>query len=97
MTKKVDDNQKHNLEEALEQYVDSKLRGREPDLEELVKQYPGQEHLIRTKLGMLQQINNLFDSLAQTDESEFENTVVEHDLTGRKVGSFEIVEIIGQG
>jgi serine/threonine protein kinase/tetratricopeptide (TPR) repeat protein len=97
MTKKVDDNQKHNLEEALEQYVDSKLRGREPDLEKLVKQYPGQEHLIRAKLGKLQKINNLFDSLAQTDESEFENAEVEHDLVGRKVGSFEIVEIIGRG
>jgi serine/threonine protein kinase/tetratricopeptide (TPR) repeat protein len=97
MTRKVDDNQKHNLEEALEQYVDSKLRGRETDLEELVKQYPEQEHLIRARLGKLHKINSLFDSLAQTDESEFENTVVEHDFVGRKVGSFELVEIIGQG
>jgi len=97
MTRKVDDNQEHNLEEALEQYIDSKLRGQEPDLAELVKRYPEQEHLIIAKLGKLQKINNLFDSLAQTDESEFENAVVEHDLVGQKIGNFKIAEMIGRG
>ncbi|HCO95168.1 MAG TPA: hypothetical protein DIU00_14650, partial [Phycisphaerales bacterium] len=42
-------------------------------------------------------INNLFDSLVQTDESEFEDVVTEPNLVGRKIGSFEIVEMIGRG
>jgi len=97
MTRHVADNQKHTLKEALEQYVNSQLRGQEPDLEELVKHYPKHERQIRAKLGKLHKINNLFDSLVQADESDFEESLTEHDLVGRKVGNFEIAEMIGRG
>ena len=93
----IDDNQKHDLEEALEQFVNSQLRGQEHDLEELVKHFPKHERQIRAKLGKLHKINNLFDSLVQADESDFEESLTEHDLVGRKVGSFEITEMIGRG
>jgi serine/threonine-protein kinase len=39
----------------------------------------------------------LLDSLVQADESDFADTATGHDLVGQKVGSFEIVEIIGRG
>ncbi|MBL7144972.1 MAG: protein kinase, partial [Phycisphaerae bacterium] len=97
MTKFIDDNEKHTLEEALQQFVNSQLRGQEPDIEELVKQYPEHEHQIRTKLHKLLKINNLFDSLVKTDESDFEDITDEYDLVGQKVGTFKIVEIIGRG
>ena len=97
MTGYDDDNQKQTLKEALEQYVNSQLRGQEPDLEELVKHYPEHERQIRAKLGKLHRINNLFDSLVQADESDFEEATAEQALVGRKVGNFEITEMIGRG
>jgi hypothetical protein len=93
----VDDNQKHTLEEVLQQFVSSQLRGQEQDVEELVKHYPEYEHQIRKRLQKLHKINNLFDSLVQTDDSDFEDVVTEPDLVGRKIGSFEITEMIGRG
>ena len=93
----IDDNQKHTLEEALQQFVNSQLRGQEPDLEELVKHYPKHERQIRARLGKLHKINNLFDSLVQADESDFEEAAAGQELVGRKVGTFEIVEMIGRG
>ncbi len=43
----IDDNHKHALDKALEQFVDSQLWDKEPDIEEFVKQYPEYEHQIR--------------------------------------------------
>ena len=93
----IDENQKHVLEEALEQFVDSQLSGYEPNIEEFVKQYPEFEDQIRKRIRKLQKIDALFDSLVQVDESDFEDTVTGHELVGQKVGSFEIVEMIGRG
>ncbi len=39
----------------------------------------------------------MFDSLVQADQSDFESTPISEDLVGRKVGSFEIEEMIGRG
>jgi serine/threonine protein kinase/tetratricopeptide (TPR) repeat protein len=97
MDSNVGDNQKHTLEEALQQFVNLHLRGEVPDLEALVKNYPEHEQQIRKRLRKLNKINDLFDSLVQTDESEFEDTVAEQNLVGQTIGSFEITEMIGCG
>lgn len=97
MTELNDDNQDSSLDQAVQQFVDARLRGEQPDIGEFVKQYPGLEHQIREKIRNLQRINTLFDSLIQADESDFNETISNQDFIGRKVGSFEIVEMIGRG
>ncbi|HUU15636.1 MAG TPA: serine/threonine-protein kinase [Sedimentisphaerales bacterium] len=93
----IDENHKHALDEALEQFVDSHLWDKEPDIEEFVKQYPEYEHQIRKRIRKLRKINNLFDSLVQADEGEFEDAMTGEKLVGQKIGGFEIEEIIGRG
>jgi serine/threonine protein kinase len=97
MTKPIDDNQKHIIDEAVQLFVDAQLLGQEPNIDEFVKQYPDLEQQIRQKIQNLLKIDTLFDSLVQADESEFESTIVAEDLSGRKVGFFEIIEVIGRG
>ena len=97
MAKHIDDNQNKSIEEAMEQFVDSQLWEQEPDVDELVKQYPEFEHQIRKRIRKIQKIHALFDSLVQADESDFEDAATGQDLVGQKVGSFEIVEVIGRG
>jgi serine/threonine protein kinase len=93
----IDDNQKDIIKEAVRQFVDAQMQGQQPDLDEFVKKYPGLDSKIREGITELQKINALFDSLVQADESDFEDAVTGQDLIGRKVGSFEIVEMIGRG
>jgi serine/threonine protein kinase len=93
----VDDNQNSALEEALQQFVNSQLRGEEPDIDEFAKRYPEFEDQIRKRIGKLRRIDTLLDSLVQTDESDFEDITDEYDLVGKNVGSFKIEEIIGRG
>ncbi|MHC4518452.1 MAG: protein kinase domain-containing protein, partial [Planctomycetota bacterium] len=97
MTGPKDDNQQSTLDQAVQQFVDARLRGEQPDIDEFVKQYPDLERQIREKIRNLQRINTLFDSLVQADESDFEDTAAGEELVGRKVGSFAIVEMIGRG
>jgi len=92
-----DDNQKHTLEEALQQFVNAQMQGRGADIEEFVKRYPEYEPQIRKRIRKLHKINNLFDSLVQVDVSDLEETTPVPDLAGRKIGSFEITEMIGRG
>ena len=49
MTKFIDNNEKHTLEEALQQFVNSQLRGEEPDIDEFVEHYPEFEDQIRKR------------------------------------------------
>jgi len=97
MSGTIDDNQESTIEEAVRQFVEAKLKGRELDIDDFVKCYPGLEHQIKENIQELQKINTLFDCLTQVEDSDFEDAVPERELVGRKVGSFEIVEIIGRG
>ncbi len=92
-----DKKQEHGFKEAIRQFVEMRLLGKEPDIEKLVSKYPEFEHEIRRKLREFHKVDSLFDSLVQADESDFDATVTGHDLTGRKVGAFEITEMIGRG
>ncbi|MCP4259282.1 MAG: protein kinase [Planctomycetes bacterium] len=93
----VDENQENVIEEAARQFVDAKWQGREPDIEELVKKHPQLEHQIRQRIQDIKKIDTLFDSLVQTDKSDFEDAATGQDLVGRKIGGFEIVKVIGRG
>jgi serine/threonine protein kinase len=97
MTGLNDDNKESSLDKAVQQFIDARLRGEQPDIEEFVRQYPELEHQIKQKILNLQRINTLFDSLVQADESDFVETASGQVLVGQKLGSFEIVEIIGRG
>jgi len=97
MTGTIDDNQKDIIKKAVQDFVDAQLEGKEPDIDEFVKKYPGLDSKIREGIKELQKINALFDSLVQTDESDFEEAAAGQDLVGQKIGSFEIVEMIGRG
>jgi len=91
------DNQMAILEEALTRFVDECLQGKKPDVDEFVEQYPRCQAQLKERLHHLDQIDSLFDSLVRADEIEFAATATGHDLTGRKIGSFEIIEMIGRG
>jgi serine/threonine-protein kinase len=93
----VNDKQENTIEEAVRQFVDAKWQGKEPDIDEFVRQYPGLERQIRQSIQDVQKIDTLFASLVQADESDFENAAAGLELVGEKIGSFEIVEMIGRG
>ena len=97
MAAEINDNKTATLKEALQQFVDIYLRGQQPDIDEFVRQYPQHEAQLRKRIQDLREIDTLFDSIFQADGSEFEDVTAGHDLVGRKVGSFEIVELIGRG
>ncbi|NIS83244.1 MAG: protein kinase, partial [Anaerolineales bacterium] len=97
MAAQMNDNQAAVLEEALTRFVDVCLRGEQPDIDEFVGQYPEYEAQLKGRIQDLQEIDSLFDSLVHADESDFEDTATGHELVGQKVGSFEIVEMIGRG
>jgi serine/threonine protein kinase/regulator of sirC expression with transglutaminase-like and TPR domain len=97
MATHMNDNRAATLEEALNQFINMYLRGQKPNIDEFVERYPQCEVQLKKRIQDLHKINNLFDSLVQTDKREFEGVVDENNLVGRKVGSFEIIEIIGRG
>ncbi len=97
MANASNDDRTRSFEEAVWQFLAARLRGAAPDVEELVRKYPEFEDRIRRKVDEFQKVDSLFDSLVQAEESDFDVAASAHDLTGRKVGAFEIIEIIGRG
>jgi TolB-like protein/Flp pilus assembly protein TadD len=94
---KNNDNQSVIFKKALTRFVDECLQGKKPGIDEFVRQYPQCEDQLKKRIQDLKEIDFLFDTLFQADESEFKNTTDERDLVGKKVGSFEIKKIIGRG
>ena len=97
MATQMNDNQATILEEALTRFVDVCLQGEQPDIDEFVGQYPQYEAQLKERIQDLQEIDSLLDSLVQADESDFDGAMTVQSLVGQKIGSFEIVEIIGRG
>ena len=97
MSGEIDDNQKGIIKEAVQHFVDAQLQDQKPDIDEFVKKYPGLERQIRQSLQDVQKIDTLFASLVQADECDFEDAASGLELVGEKIGSFEIVEMIGRG
>ncbi|MHC4518325.1 MAG: serine/threonine-protein kinase, partial [Planctomycetota bacterium] len=97
MATPANDNRQDALEDAVRQFVDARWRGEEPDVDEFVREYPGLEDQIRQSIRDAQRIDTMFDSLVQADESDFEDVAAEQKLVGRRIGAFEIAEMIGRG
>ena len=95
MTEFPEHKSEKDIEQIVQQFVDAQLRGENPDIDEFVKQYPGLEDRIRQRIHNLREIDGLFASLMQPDDSDFQDTPTEHDLIGQKLGDFEIVKLIG--
>ncbi len=97
MVAREDDNEAAILDEALTRFVNVYVRGEKPDIDEFVRQYPQYQTLIRRRIESLREIDSLFDSLVRADEIDSAATATGHDLAGRKIGQFEIREMIGRG
>jgi serine/threonine protein kinase/tetratricopeptide (TPR) repeat protein len=97
MAPQMNDNQANLLEEALTRFVGVYFRGEQLDIDEFIGQYPQCKAQLKKRIQDLQEIDSLFDSLVQADESDFEDAMTNDDLIGRKVGSFEITKVIGRG
>jgi formylglycine-generating enzyme required for sulfatase activity/dienelactone hydrolase len=97
MTESLGDNQEHTPRKAVRQFIDAQLQGQEPDIDEFVRQYPEFENQIRQKVGNLQKIDTLFNSLVQANVDDFGDAATDQDLVGQTLGHFEIRELIGQG
>lgn len=94
---KPEHNSENIIEQAVQRFIDAQLQGKEPDLDEFVRQYPEFESQIRKRIRKLRQIDNLFDSLMQADDGDFGKAAPEYNLIGQKLGDFEILKMIGQG
>jgi serine/threonine-protein kinase len=90
-------NQIEMLDKIVQEFLAAQLRGEELALDEFVRLHPGIEKQIRQKVHNCQQVSSLFDSLREVDVSEFKHPKDEIDLIGKRLGSFEIIEIIGRG
>jgi serine/threonine protein kinase/tetratricopeptide (TPR) repeat protein len=97
MTQMTNNNQDKSIEEAVRQFVDAQSQGREPDIDEFVKQYPQLERKLRKRIRNLEKINALFDSIVHADESDFADITKGDNLIGRKLGQFEVMKMIGRG
>ncbi|UCF15653.1 MAG: protein kinase [Phycisphaerales bacterium] len=97
MAKSAQQSQDNILEQAVQQFIDAQLQGQNPDIDEFVKQYLDIECQIRQRIQNLQQINDLFDCLVETNDGDNGNTLVGHDLVGQTLGDFEILEVVGKG
>jgi tetratricopeptide (TPR) repeat protein/serine/threonine protein kinase len=97
MTEPLDDSQKDALEKAVQQFIEAQLDGRQLDIEEFVRQYPGLEDQIRQRICDLQEIDGLFSGLMDTDGSDSGSRAAGHDLVGTKLGDFEALRLIGTG
>jgi serine/threonine protein kinase/tetratricopeptide (TPR) repeat protein len=95
MAEQTNNNETVTLKEALQRFVEAYFQGQQLDIDEFVQQFPQHQTQLKKRIQDLREIDTLFDSVFQAEESEFEDEG--HDLVGRKVGNFEITEIIGQG
>ncbi len=97
MAPQMNDNQADVLEEALTRFIGVYFRGEQPDIDDFIGQYPQCKAQLKKRIQDLQEIDSLFDSLVQADESDFEDLVIKDNLIGRKISSFEITKVIGRG
>ncbi|MBN2128879.1 MAG: serine/threonine-protein kinase [Sedimentisphaerales bacterium] len=90
------DKPQNALDEAAREFVEAQLRGEQPDLNEFVKGWPGQELQLKAKVRSCQQVGALLDSLRCVDAGEFDS-IGDPDLVGRKVGPLDVFEVVGRG
>ncbi|MHC4147321.1 MAG: serine/threonine-protein kinase, partial [Planctomycetota bacterium] len=97
MAEQIDNNQERCIKDAVQQFIDAQIEDQEPDVDKFVNKYPEFKHQIRLRISNVLKIDSLFASLTQADDSDFADTATGHNLVGQKVGSFEMVQMIGRG
>jgi len=90
-------NRDNDFEEALRQFIDARMRGDKPDIDEFVQKYPEFEGKIRQKVQSFQKIDALFDTIIRSEETEFQDAEDAAKLVGERIGAFKITEVIGRG
>ncbi len=97
MSEHTNDNQERIVEDAVRQFVDAQMAGREPDIDGLVRQYPDCADQIRQVIANIRQVDALFDSLTQAESSDCEAIDGIHNLVGERIARFHVTDIIGRG
>jgi len=92
-----ENNQRDVLEKAVQQFIEAQLDGQKPTIEEFVKKYPGLEGEIRRRIQNLEEIDSLFSSLMEVEDTDIGDSIAERDLVGQELGDFEILRLIGAG
>jgi len=85
------------LSEAAQQYVEASLRGEQPDIDEFVKDYAPQQDKLRKIVHNCMQVSSLLQLLQRVEPEEFPVSSAETDLAGKRIGQFEISQVVGRG
>jgi serine/threonine protein kinase/TolB-like protein len=94
MAGEVQDHRNELVNEAAQQYAQAYLQGQAPDLDTFLRQFPGLEKEVRSKIESFQKVDSLFGDLRHIDESELTTA---DELVDKTVGHFRITEVIGHG
>jgi serine/threonine protein kinase/Tol biopolymer transport system component len=85
------------LSEAAQQYVEAYLRGEQPDLEEFIRDYSPQQDRLRKIIHNCLQVSSLLHLLQHVESGEFPAAAADMDLVGKRIGQFEVSEVVGRG
>ena len=94
MDNEVQDHRNDLVNEAARQYARAYLKGQTPDLDTFLRQFPGLEKEVRSKIQSFRKVDSLFENLRHIDESELTTA---DNLVDKTVGHFRITEVIGHG
>jgi len=94
MASEIQDHRNELVNEAAQQYAQAYLKGQAPDLDTFLRQFPGLEKDVRSKIESFQKVDSLFRDLRHIDESELTTA---DNLVDKTVGHFRITEVIGRG
>ena len=93
----ADDKHDSALNEAAQQYIEACFRGEQPDLEEFLRDYSPRQDRLRKIINNSLQVSSLLDLLKHVESDEFPASPAEMNLVGRRIGKFEISEVVGRG
>jgi len=93
----ADNKHDSTLNEAAEQYIEACIRGEQPDLEELIRDYSPRQDRLRKIIHKSLQVSSLLDLLKHVESDEIPAAAADMDLVGKRIGQFEVSEIVGRG
>jgi len=85
------------LNKAAQQYIEACLHDEQPDLEEFIKDYSPRQDRLRKIIYNSLQVSSLLDLLKHVEPDEFSIAAAEMDLVGKRIGQFEVSEVVGRG
>lgn len=96
MAKPTKDNRQDSFDDVVCRFVEARLRGDNPRVEDFLDKVPGREQEFREEIGNCSEVDTLFHSLRRIDADEFGDDLAT-DMIGKTIGTFEISEVIGSG